>query len=128
MKKILIAGGAALLIATSAARATVDEYPRMPDSLRGEWCHLTGGDEQNPHQQIFVRATSSQECHGGDNGITVDETGWGGEGSCAPEKIEQTAANTYLIEANCDEGEGEHGRVTFELVGDTLIMTWLSES
>jgi hypothetical protein len=119
MRKLLLAAVALLAVCASARATNV----AMPNKLHGEWCHLAGGDQQNPHQQIFVRGN---ECRGGDNGITIDADGWGSEGSCSPDKVEQITANVYAIEASCDEDEGGH--ITFELIGDTLIMTWLSES
>jgi hypothetical protein len=123
MKKLFLTGIAALFLATGTAHATT---VTMPDKLHGEWCHIAGGDEQNLHQQTFVRTASMDECQGGDGGITVDADGWGGEGSCSPEKVEQITENVFAIYAACDENE--NGHVTFELRGNTLIMTWLSES
>ena len=61
MKKLLIAGIAALLMATSGAHAT----ERLPEAMLGNWCWIEGGDEQNWNQQIFARVPPGG-CHGGE--------------------------------------------------------------
>jgi hypothetical protein len=76
LRIVTIAGIAALLMTTAAHADT------LPEAFVGEWCWIAGGDKkENLNQQIFVRPPP-KNCQGGDNGITVDQDGWGGEGSC----------------------------------------------
>ena len=51
MKYVLLAGCAALFLATGAAHAD----SRLPEAMLGNWCWIEGGDEQNWNQQIFAR-------------------------------------------------------------------------
>jgi len=77
MKKTLLAGVAALFLATGAAHATVP----LPEAMLGNWCWIEGGDEQNWNQQIFARVPP-EGCHSGDSLIRIDQKGIEGEGSC----------------------------------------------
>src|SRR5215813_8283941 len=98
MKTLLLIGIAALFLATGAAHAGQYDPVVMPNALHGEWCFESG--DKPGDQQIFVRITPDKECHGGDNGITVDTNGWGGEGSCSPNKVEQITPNAWQIKAS----------------------------
>jgi hypothetical protein len=117
---VLLAGIAVLLLGIGAAHADAD----MPDTLRGDWCWIAGGDKSNWNQQTFIRSTP-EDCHVADGLISIDQNGWTGEGSCLLEKIEQIADKVYLIQASCDGDD--HGQGMLELVGDKLIITSLPE-
>jgi hypothetical protein len=120
MRMFLLAGVAALFLATGAAHATV----QLPEAMLGKWCWAEGGDESNPDQQIYTR-TFPGECHGGDSLIRIDQDGIEGEGSCIFEKIiEQTGPYTFLIYTDCD---GMKGPTKFEIVDEKLVITALSE-
>jgi len=130
MKRVLLAGVAVLFLATGTAHAT--DPIEMPKALHGEWCWIEGGNGSDWKQQTLVRETLKQPCVGGDNGITIDKDGWGGEGSCRPDKVEQIGTNIWQINATCDSGdkdtdEDDHGIATLEIVGNRLIITSLSE-
>ena len=104
----------------------------IPKALHGDWCWVEGGDGSNWQQQTFVRATPEKPCVGAHNGILIDKDGWGDEGSCHPNKVEQIGTNAWQINVTCDPGdrdtdEDDHGIATLEIVDNKLIMTWLSE-
>jgi len=87
MKKLLLTGIAALFVTSCQAplrTAHADAAVEMPKALHGEWCWIEGGDGSNWKQQTFVRETPEKPCVGGDNGITIDKNGWGGERSGYP--------------------------------------------
>jgi hypothetical protein len=121
MKKLLLAGIAALLLATGAAHAT----ERLPEAMLGNWCWIEGGDEQNWNQQIFARVPP-EGCHGGDSLIRIDQNGIEGEGSCTFGKIEQTGPNAFLIYTYCDDDT--NGSTRFEIIDGKLVITALSEN
>jgi len=118
MKKLLLAGCAALLLATGTAHAD------LPEVILGNWCWIEGGDEQNWNQQIFARVPP-EGCHGGDSLIRIDQNGIEGEGGCTFGKIEQTGRNAFLIYTYCDDNT--NGSTTFEIIDGKLVITALSE-
>jgi hypothetical protein len=61
MTMLLLAGIAALLIATSTAHAE----GRLPEAMLGNWCWVEGDDKQNWNHQIFARVPP-EGCHGGE--------------------------------------------------------------
>ena len=101
MKKVLLASVAALsvLTATAAAHAeTKEARVILPDTITGTWCWVEGGDEKNRNQQIFIRS-APEDCHVSDGLVSIDRDGIEGEGSCIFDKIEQTAPNRLLKNA-----------------------------
>ena len=116
--KVLLAGVAALLLASGTAYAT----ERLPEAMLGNWCWVEGGDEQNWKQQIFARVPP-EGCHGGDGLIRIDQKGIEGEGSCTFGKIEQTGPNAFVIYTYCDDDT--NGSTRFEIIDGKLVITAL---
>ena len=116
--KVLLAGVAALLLATGAAHAA----DRLPEAMLGNWCWIEGGDEQNFNQQIFARVPP-EGCRGGDSLIHIDQNGIEGEGSCTFGKMEQTGPNAFLIYTYCDDDT--NGSTRFEIIDGKLVITAL---
>jgi hypothetical protein len=127
MKKVLLAGAALVLIATSA-----HANDKLPDTITGTWCYFEG-DNPDPElggPMVYTGHTRKNCSHALDQiGIRqdgIDEH----ERICTFDKIVRTGANSFLIYERCEDGNGEvdgGGPSTYELIDGKLVITPLSE-
>jgi len=127
MKKALLTGIAALLLATGAAHATV----QLPEAMLGDWC---SSDKSTDNRSVFFRADKCPNNPEEDITVLVDgyETMWA---NCTFEKLEQNG-DVYQGRSFCKydkERAGDLGDYVavqdFELdVDGQLIVTDVSES
>jgi hypothetical protein len=124
MRGLLLAGVTVLTASAAAHAETKEARVILPDTITGDWCWVESGNENNRNQQIFVRSTP-EDCHVADGLISIDQDGIQGEGGCAFEKVEQIAANAYLIYIHCDDDA--EGPATYKIIDGKLVITNLSE-
>jgi hypothetical protein len=128
MKAKLLAGIAALLTATSAARAHPDTLPEM---MLGNWCFVS--NDQNSSLQKFFERRKGCSAY---NMLIIASNRLDQEGGmCAFDKIEQSAPNAYLVHlSDCKDSEDKPednagGSRIFELISSSkLMITFAPES
>jgi hypothetical protein len=125
MKKVLLAGVAALsVLSASAAQTTIV----LPDAMLGSWCHDDHASTET--QQIYFR---TNECPDPFDNISVRRDGYDEVDSiCKFETIEHSAKDVYLANTRCEalaEGDGHPtgffygGIKEFQIVDGLLFVT-----
>jgi hypothetical protein len=139
MKKILLAGVAALFLATGAA-ARLPPLPvtpwtgpsdPVPDGMLGEWC--VNFEASDPNQQVYYR---NRECT---DSIDLDPEGYiEVDGKCIFDRVQMINADTYWMHTRCEmlsEGDGHglgkyyfQGVLEFQLLNRMLFIKRVTES
>jgi hypothetical protein len=89
MKKVLLTGIAALLLATGTAHADT-----LPKEMLGSWCFILGSNADNPYQLFFSRKPAGKDCTGFVNVLTLyQDHSEESVGTCLFDKVQQTAPN-----------------------------------
>jgi hypothetical protein len=121
MKKLLLAGVAALFLATGTAHAT----DKLPDTITGDWCF---SEDPDPNQRIYVRVPPNG-CSGTDDLVNFGQDGAEGEVNCIFEEIKRTENNAFVVFSKCDfhSDIGTAGHMTLEIINGKLVATMLPE-
>jgi hypothetical protein len=154
MKKLLLAGVAALSVLASAAQ-TFATKAKLPDEMLGAWCGQWGYQFPNDDAEHWWRAEDVEEC-GNRGGVHVRKDGYdynrfGPQGSCeftaiefsrhgeptdhvrpagpngeieAEAKAEAPPSDVYLVRATCKD-DAQSWNETYDIqTSDAWLIRW----
>ena len=137
MKTLLLAGVAALFLATGTAHAA--DTSQLPEYILGRWCHTPFASTEA--QVVYFRPSGRRDtgewccCSDLTDGIDINSEGYEDESPaddapiCLFDNIKQRDKDTYLVRVRCKEGDKPsfEGDEEFQLINGLLFKKRLPE-